>query len=161
MRLLPRSPEALPPQARASDRSTLYLVSCVSQKRSTRSRARDLYTSAWFKKARAYVEHTGAAWLVLSAEYGLLDPDTDVDPYERTLNTMPIAERRAWARRVLAQLANRAGQVERVVLFAGERYREFLMPALAELGIMVEVPLAGLRIGEQLSWFGSHDGDHR
>jgi hypothetical protein len=39
---------------------TVYLVSYVGKKRSTPSRARDLYTSDWFVKARHYVE--GTAW---------------------------------------------------------------------------------------------------
>ena len=35
---------------------TVYLVSCVGQKRSNPSPAKDLYTSTWFRKARMYVE---------------------------------------------------------------------------------------------------------
>ncbi len=35
---------------------TVYLVSCVKEKRATRSPAKDLYTSPWFRKAREYVE---------------------------------------------------------------------------------------------------------
>jgi hypothetical protein len=42
--------------------ATVYLVSCVSQKRTSRSLARDLYTSQWFQKARAYVEARRAPW---------------------------------------------------------------------------------------------------
>ena len=37
---------------------TVYLVSCVKEKRATRSPAKDLYTSPWFRvkeKAREYV----------------------------------------------------------------------------------------------------------
>lgn len=38
-------------------------------------------------------------WFILSAEYGLLEPDAEVEPYERTLNTMSVSDRREWARR--------------------------------------------------------------
>lgn len=58
--------------------------------------AKDLYISDWFVKARAYVEQAGDEWFILSAEYGLVSPETVIAPYERTLNTMGIAERRAW-----------------------------------------------------------------
>ncbi len=132
---------------------TLFLVSCVSQKRSMPCRARDLYTSQWFVKARAYVEASASPWCILSAEHGLVDPDAAVAPYERTLNRMAVSDRRAWARRVLDQLRPKVVGVQRVVLFAGERYREFLLPKLTELCPKVEVPLVGLRIGEQLQWF--------
>ena len=57
---------------------TVYLVSCVSGKKRGRLPAQDLYESAWFKKARAYVEARGACWFILSAEHGLLHPEAHV-----------------------------------------------------------------------------------
>lgn len=137
--------------------SALALVSCVSQKRPTPSPARDLYTSDWFKKARAYVEARQHPWLILSAEYGVLDPDTIVAPYERTLNTMGVAARRDWAEGVFTSLAPRLTGVRRVIVMAGDRYRAFLVPRIQALGIEVEVPMFGLRIGEQLRWFNEQE----
>ncbi len=138
--------------------STVFLVSCVKTKTRTRAPARDLYISLWFTKARAYVESTGCPWFILSAEYGLLHPDTEVEPYERTLNRMRVQERRAWARRVLDALAPRIHGVQRIVVLAGERYREFLMPVLTSFCPEVQVPMAGLRSGEQLQWLASDHG---
>jgi hypothetical protein len=135
---------------------TMFLVSCVGKKGAAPSRARDLYTSDWFHKARAYVEARGDRWFILSAECGLLHPDTVVAPYERTLNRMGIAERRAWAARVLAALEPQLAGVGRVVVLAGERYREFILGRLRELTPVIEIPLAGLRIGEQLGWLARH-----
>ena len=134
----------------------LFLVSCVSQKRQGRSRARDLYLSPWFLKARDYVEATRMPWFILSAEHGLLHPDTEVSPYERTLNTMPVAERRAWASRVLEALRPHLPGTEQVVLLAGDRYREFLMPSLKAACRDVRVPMEGLKIGFQLQWLGAN-----
>jgi hypothetical protein len=48
--------------------------------------------------------------------------------------------------------------MERAVFLAGHRYREFLTPLLLERNVSVQVPMQGLRIGEQLSWLGSRDG---
>lgn len=135
---------------------TVYLVSCVSQKREQACAARDLYTSDWFRKARRYAEASGCPWFILSAEYVLVPPDRVVAPYERTLNTMPVADRRAWADRVARQLAETVPDLSGVVFLAGERYREFLAEHLAGRGIVVSVPMEGLRIGEQLSWLGQH-----
>lgn len=101
-------------------------------------------------KARSYVEATGWPWYILSAEYGLLDPDTVVRPYEKTLNTMPVAERKTWAERVLQSLGPKLEGIDRVVILAGQRYRDFLVPALRARDIQVDVPMEGLRIGEQL-----------
>ena len=85
--------------------NTVYLISCVSKKRATPGKARDLYTSDWFLKARDYVEITRSPWFILSAEHGLVPPDLILAPYERTLNAMSALERKAWATRVKAQRA--------------------------------------------------------
>ena len=134
--------------------SVLYLVSCVARKGASSTRAKDLYVSEWFRRARAYAEATAAPWFILSAKHGLVSPDELLEPYEVTLNTMGIGERRAWAARVQHQMDQRLPQVERIVVLAGQRYREFLMEYLRRRGPTVEVPLEGLRIGEQLDWFG-------
>jgi hypothetical protein len=72
----------------------IALVACVKQKNSQPSLAKDLYTSTWFRKARAYVEQQGWGWYILSAQYGLLAPDTLIQPYEQTLNKMSAGDRR-------------------------------------------------------------------
>lgn len=134
------------------NQSGVYLVSCVGRKRSYKSAARDLYVSSWFVKARRYVEASGSPWFILSAEHGLVRPDALIEPYQRTLNTMMVAERRAWAKRVDRDLVEAVPDLSQVVFLAGERYRQFLLQHLAARGVKALVPMAGLRIGEQLSW---------
>ena len=130
----------------------IYLLSCVAQKRTNPAPARDLYISSWFQKARSYADRTGLPWFVLSAKYGLVHPDKVLAPYELTLNTMRVADRRRWASGVLAQMEPRLEGANSVVFLAGLRYREFLGPALQRLGVDVSVPMERLRIGEQLKW---------
>ncbi len=134
----------------------MYLVSCVSEKQGHECLARDLYVSDWFSKARRYVEASQCRWFILSAEYGLVSPDRTIAPYNRTLNTMRVAERRVWAERVARQLAENAPSLTHAVFLAGERYREYLIGHLANRGVTVSVPMQGLRIGEQLRWLGQH-----
>jgi cytoplasmic iron level regulating protein YaaA (DUF328/UPF0246 family) len=131
---------------------TVYLVSCVSKKRQTPGRARDLYISDWFTKARDYVEATRSQWFILSAEYGLVLPDQVLAPYERTLNTMGKAERNAWATRVKAQMETHLPVADRIVVLAGQRYRESLMDYLRQRAGTVEIPMEGLTIGRQLQY---------
>ena len=132
--------------------SSLYLVSCVGQKLPGPSPARELYTSVWFLKARAYVNRKGQPWFILSAKHGLVHPDEDITRYDLTLNTMKKAERCEWAKNVFCQLESHLAGLNSVIFLAGERYREFLEPKLRELGLTVSVPMKGLKIGEQLSW---------
>ena len=130
----------------------LFLVSCVKTKLPTPAPAKDLYNSDWFRKARACVESTPCPWRVLSAQYGLIHPDQEIRPYEKTLNQMAVAERRAWASDVPDAMQPLLAEVHTVVFFAGVRYREFLEPALHERGVAVSVPMSGLRQGHQLAW---------
>jgi endonuclease III len=132
----------------------VFLVSCVSSKRDAPAPARELYTSDWFRKARVCVEATGSPWFILSAEYGLVHPDAVIEPYERTLNRMAVTDRRAWARRVREQMDRMLPACEEIVVLAGERYRELLLEDLRGRAPRVSVPMAGMRIGEQLRWLG-------
>ena len=138
---------------------TVFLVSCVGKKRARTCAAKDLYISDWFLKARAYVEKRGGPWYILSAKYGLLDPEEEVAHYEVTLNTMAISERRDWAQRVFKALATRIEPEDHVVILAGARYREFLADRLKSMCTEVVVPMEGLRIGEQLAWLSSQEAN--
>ena len=75
-----------------------------------------------------------------------------ISPYDLTLNSIPVAGRRHWASTVLTQLEPYLDGVESIVILAGKRYREFLVPSLQSRGLAVYVPMVGMRIGEQLRW---------
>ena len=130
----------------------LYLVSCVKTKQCCPAPARNLYTSDWFVKARTCVERSGRSWYILSAKYGLVEPNEQIEPYEKTLKKMRVNERHAWARGVIEALDPCQIDVKSVVFLAGEKYREFLRLALCNSGIEVKVPMEGLGFGEQLAW---------
>lgn len=135
---------------------TIILVSCVSKKRTEPALARDLYISPWFRKARAYAEHHGDAWYILSAKHHLITPVTWIAPYNTTLNTMPALERQDWSARVVQMLRDiLLPQYDRLVILAGQRYRQYVVPRLELAGFEVEVPMAGLSIGQQLQWLGN------
>jgi uncharacterized protein DUF6884 len=130
----------------------LVLVACVKSKLPYPAVARDLYTSAWFRKTRDLVEASSARWFVLSALYGLVTPETKIAPYDHTLNNLPAATRRDWAEKVMAQLAPGIAEHKRIVMFAGQRYREFLVGPLERCGKIIEVPMEHMARGEQLGW---------
>jgi hypothetical protein len=122
----------------------------VKKKQGSAAPARDLYLSQLFRGLRRYAECHADVWYILSAEHGLLRPDQVVEPYERTLNTMPKRDRTAWAERVRQQLLEVLPTNAEVTLLAGLRYREGIETFLRERGFNVSVPLQGLKIGEQL-----------
>lgn len=136
------------------------LVSCVKTKRKADSPARDLYTSPLFQGMRRYAERNADAWYILSAKYGLLHPDEVVAPYEQTLNAMRKADRLAWAERVQQALLKLLPPGAEVVILAGNRYRENLVPYLKGHGFAVAVPMTGLAFGQQLRWLKEHVTEH-
>ena len=148
-----------PPQIPKDWSKTIFLVSCVGGKRPSCAPAKDLYLSDWFVKARNLVEANGAPWFILSAEHGLVAPDDLLEPYEKTLNTMSVSDRRRWAERVISQMSEKMPEAKSVTFLAGKRYREFLEDYLRNQGVSVEVPMEGLRIGEQLAWLGAQTDD--
>ncbi|MDT8840360.1 hypothetical protein ParKJ_23325 [Paraburkholderia fungorum] len=78
-------------------------------------------------------------------------PEQRVEPYDQTLNGMKVGDRRVWAHRVQQQMDAEISSGGRCVVLAGNRYREFLMDYLSER-FRTEVPMDGLRIGEQQRW---------
>lgn len=93
---------------------------------------------------------------MLSAKYGVLEPDQIVEPYDETLKDKSRADRRHWSSMVLEQLTAALGNLEGVTfeVHAGAEYRDFgLSEDLLRRGATVEVPTAGLRIGEQLAFY--------
>ena len=131
--------------------SHVVLIACASQKRESPSPARDLYQSALFRKSLRYAEAVlePDRIYVLSAKHHLLPLDETVAPYDRTLNRMSASEVRTSADEVLEQLRQQTDLGEdRFTLLAGNTYRKHLVPELAH----VEVPMEGMRIGEQLQF---------
>ena len=132
----------------------VYLVACVSQKLDRRARAADLYRSDWFRKARTYVEETGAPWFILPAVHGLLRPHKRLDPYNVTLRDLSAAERRRWGEMTARQLWLAIGPRHPgpIVFLAGRLYRE---PLLTFAGNRAVIPMAGLGIGQQKAWLAA------
>jgi len=137
---------------------TIALVACVSKKNTRPMVARDLYISVWFKKASAYAKTISDKWYILSAKYGLVDPNAVIEPYNETLNNMPISKRRTWSLIVMQDLRPQLNKGDHIVILAGMKYREFLVEPLLSAGCKFDVPMEGLRIGEQLSWLSKQVG---
>ena len=139
----------------------IWLVACVKGKRGAPAPAKDLYLSDWFRKARRYVEQSGGAWFILSDKHGLVHPDAELEPYEKDIRKMPVAECRAWACMVQRQMDAELPPAGEVVILAGLRYREYLVSYLAQRFGKVSIPMEGLRIGEQRRWLNRAIADGR
>lgn len=135
----------------------IVLISCVSKKRDYRSKAKDLYTSALFMKNLQYARQLKPNMIfVLSALHGLLDLETEIEPYDKTLNKMSSQARKSWSKVVLDQLKQVANlEKDQFIFLAGLNYRKFLLPEVTNF----EIPMDGLRIGQQLQWLTKNLND--
>lgn len=138
------------------DAPDLVLIGCVKQKLPVPAAAKDLYTSPLFRKGRRYAEAAGIPWFVLSAEHGLVAPDELLAPYDRRLSKTDREYRQAWGVQVVDQLAAAVGSLsgKTVEVHAGTAYVEPIRQHLMAAGATLIEPLAGLRLGPRLAWYG-------
>jgi hypothetical protein len=134
----------------------LVLVGCVKKKLDVPAPARELYTSPLFRKERSYAEQAGVPWFVLSAEHGLVAPDEVLAPYDLQLSRTSRDYRRAWGVRVVERLGEVVGPVsgKTIEVHAGSAYTDSIRDLLIREGATVVEPLAGLRMGDRLAWYG-------
>lgn len=128
----------------------IVLIACCKRKQERKCPAWQLYQGDLFKKSLAFAKtKMPDAIYILSAKHGLVALHDELAPYEQTLNRMPVKERRHWTEQVLTQLRAVCDlDTDQFTILASKRYREGLVPFLRN----VNVPMAGLQIGKQLSW---------
>lgn len=129
---------------------TIILISCGKSKLASSSKASDLYSGLLFRRSLEYAKMLKPeAIYILSAKYGLLTLDTVVEPYDCTLNTLPLAKVRTWAKKVIADIDSLADRrKDKFILLAGKRYRTFIAPELGHC----KIPMEGYTIGRQLQY---------
>jgi hypothetical protein len=134
----------------------IALVSCTKLKEEISCEAKKLYSkSTLFNKAVSYIEERDYDdWYVISAKYGLLSKEKVIEPYDITLNKMNVTERKKWAESVFKGIV-KINPIK-IDFYAGKKYREHLITPLINNGILVNVPLEGKGIGEQLSFYKRH-----
>src|SRR5687767_11982125 len=97
--------------------------------------AKDAYTGAPFKVNRAYAERIGNAWIILSAKYGFVPPETLIaGPYEVTFkqsSTGPVAA--DTLRHQVSDLG--LNRFDVIVGLGGKDYRAAIEAALAEMSV--------------------------
>lgn len=131
------------------------LVGCVAKKQTGGAPAKDLYRSTLWRGRRRYAEATGLPWFILSALHGLVEPDQHLAPYNVALSDLTAADRRAWGARVVVDLAERVPLSGAVLeVHAGSAYRNAIQEPLRREGAHMTVPLQGLKLGQQLAWYG-------
>jgi hypothetical protein len=128
---------------------TVVLVACVATKINKPAPAENLYDSDLFKKSMAYAHKLTDSndIYILSAKHHLLPIKKVIKPYDMTLNDFSAEEKEQWASTVISELKNKGYDLDKdkFVFLAGVNYRKYLEDKLQN----IEIPLKGLRIGQQ------------
>jgi len=87
--------------------SKIVLLSCTKSKLDKPAPAKDMYSpSPMFQKTKAYGEGLKPdKMFILSAKYGLLPMDKQIEPYDLTLKTMKSDEKNQWGDMVKGQMS--------------------------------------------------------
>ena len=153
---VPRESVSTDPVLAPLDTTDVILLGCVKTKRASSAPAKELYISPLWNKRRRYAEMSGKPWMILSAEHGLLDPDTVIEPYDVALAARDRNYCLEWSRRVYEELRRTFGSLTRKTfeIHAGAAYFERgLSDLLRETGAKVVRPLEDPKFGEQLAWY--------
>ena len=128
----------------------IILISCASKKLAYKSKAEELYISTLFRLSLAYAKKLKPDKIfILSAKYGLLNLNDEIATYNENLNNKPVSDIKIWAEKVVFKLGKIANLQNNIfIFFAGKKYREYILPYIKNY----EIPLKGLRIGEQLKF---------
>ena len=77
----------------------IVFISCVKTKLPYEEMAKNLYCSNYFKTCYRYAQFLNPAHIyILSAKYGLLEPEDVICPYEMTLNNFSLEQKKEWAK---------------------------------------------------------------
>jgi hypothetical protein len=145
--------------------ANIALISCGSKKQPFRSKAENMYIGTPFKKTLKYAKNILKTdkIFILSAKYGLLPLDKEIDPYNATLKNMRKEEKQRWAKMVVQQLRVECDiSHDKFYILAGKSYYEDLIAYLQNY----EIKMEGLTIGKRYQWLnaqllmGSNDFDH-
>lgn len=132
--------------------SKIVLLMCGLKKKQTRTTAKDMYTSDRFRKSLEYAfKLTDSRNVyILSAQYGLLELETVIDNYDKSLYSFSHEEKTLWAKKVLNQLKIKTNIENDIYVFlTDDDYNEYLVPLLKN----IDLPLKGLGPNQHKEWF--------
>lgn len=139
----------------------IVLISCVSRKGKTKSKAKDLYKGALFSNSLAYGQALKPDKIfILSALHHLLDLDTEIEPYDVTLSyvspdnrkkkpnlkVLTNEEAKLWGTKICEELKKVADiKNDKFIVIAGQSYLKPIQNCLTH----IEEPLNGIVQGKR------------
>lgn len=124
----------------------IAFVGCSKSKSLITCRASEMYKGTLFKKSLCFCKQNFDDIYILSAKYGLLLLEEQIEPYDVTLKDLKESEKRKWGINVLKRV-KKLNLKQPIYVYTGIEYIEPLTD------IKLITPLNGLGLGERLNWF--------
>ena len=108
------------------DKKILVITSCSAKKKDSKKpiKAINLYEGDFFKKVKKFALSNNFYLLILSAKYGILQPDDKILPYNKQIkNENDIS---ALKEGLSSDLGNFLEEYDRILILMGEKYKKVL-----------------------------------
>lgn len=142
----------------------IVLISCVSNKGTKKTKAKDLYKGPLFESSLAFaISLKPDNIYILSALHHLIDLDKEIEPYNVTLSktantkakpslrVLTSKEKNAWGKKVTDQLKLKADLLtDEFTILAGKAYIEPIEKFMEQTNI--KKPLDGKKYGERVKF---------
>ena len=130
----------------------IALIGCTSKKQDYECPAIEMYTkSNYFNLKLDYCRKINVDKIyILSAKYGLLEPETIIKPYNIHLKETSKDYRLTWSENVLKDLKDKTDlESDEFIILAGNDYMKYLLKHIPNNFN----PVKGLGIGQQMKFF--------
>ena len=132
---------------------TVAIIPCTGQKDDNPGPAKEVWIGHHFQLPLLHAEEWYDRILIMSFKYGMITPETEIEPYDRNIHDEPMGERMKWRRMVMHQIAeiceeNPPGVVG---LYVGKRDVSWLAKAFkGRAGAHIILPWSGMGIGQRI-----------
>jgi len=133
---------------------TIVLLMCGKNKLSQKAKAKNLYTSPRFQKSVEYAKTLTdySNIYVLSAKYGLLELEQEIDRYDKSIYEMLDKEKIEWTNMVINSLSNVSNLKEdKYIFLTDDDYCASLLPFL----VNYDLPLKNIPQNEHIIFFNT------
>jgi hypothetical protein len=132
---------------------SVAIIPCTSQKADEPGPAKEVWIGTHFQLTLMHVEEWYDKIYIMSFKYGLITPDTVIEPYDLNIHFEPAPVRMRWKRMVMGQIVDVCEEQEKpfvVGLYVGKDDQPWLMKAFGGRGASrVLIPWAGKGTGQR------------
>lgn len=140
----------------APPENSIAIVACSKSKQNAGDLAKNLYTSALFKKSFRVANSITSRTFIISAKYGLIPDGKFIDWYDQRIDNLDKEQILNWRKLVESQVLDLPSDISTIYAFAGSAYIRHLEHVIQGRYIIVDF-LEGLPLGKRLQQLSEYN----